>query len=238
MAKKQALTDCAHNRNFKPVLEVRKVTKKYGERLTALSDVSFELEKGEMAFLTGASGAGKSTLLRLIFREESPTSGEISLGPYNLADLPGSKIPDLRRHLGFVFQDFRLISERTAFENVALALEVTGKPSHRIRKRVDEVMKLAGVWQRRNSYPDQLSGGEAQRVALARALANEPLLLLADEPTGNLDMKNSRELFELFCRLNLQGATVIVATHQVAMASEFGKRILHLEDGVLKQDKK
>jgi len=220
------------------MLEVKGVTKRYGDRITALSDVSFELEKGDMAFLTGASGAGKSTLLRLIFREEFPTAGEISLGPYNLADLPNRRIPDLRRHLGFVFQDFRLISERTAFENVALSLEVTGKPSRQIRKRVHEVLKLAGVWQRRNSYPDQLSGGEAQRVALARALANEPLLLLADEPTGNLDMKNSRDLFELFCKLNLQGATVIVATHQVAMASEFGKRILHLEDGILKQDKK
>ncbi|UCC79935.1 MAG: cell division ATP-binding protein FtsE [Candidatus Zixiibacteriota bacterium] len=220
------------------MLEVKGVTKEYGGRITALSNVSFELEKGEMAFLTGASGAGKSTLLRLIFREEFPTSGEISLGPYNLAELPGNRIPDLRRHLGYVFQDFRLISERTAYENVALSLEVAGKSTRHIRKRVDEVMQQVGVWQRRKSYPRQLSGGEAQRVALARAIANEPLLLLADEPTGNLDMKNSRDLFELFCKLNLQGATVIVATHQVAMASEFGKRILHLEDGALKQDSK
>jgi cell division transport system ATP-binding protein len=218
------------------MLEIRGVTKKYGDRITALSDVTFELGKGEIAFLTGASGAGKSTLLRLISREEFPSSGEISLGPYNIAELPKNRIPEYRRHLGFVFQDFRLISERTAFENVALSLEVAGKSSRYIRKRVDEVMNLVGVWQRKNSYPHQLSGGEAQRVALARAIANEPLLLLADEPTGNLDMKNARDLFELFCKLNLQGATVIVATHQVSMASEFGKRMLHLEDGQLIQD--
>jgi cell division transport system ATP-binding protein len=232
------LTDCARERNFKTMLEVKGVTKSYGERLTALSNVSFELEKGEMAFLTGVSGAGKSTLLRLIFREELPTFGKINLGPYNLADLPKNKMPELRRHLGFVFQDFRLISERTAFENVALALEVTGTSYRGILKRVNEVMRLVGIWQRRNSYPGQLSGGEAQRVAMARAIANEPLLLLADEPTGNLDMKNARDLFELFCNINLQGATVIVATHQVSLASEFGKRILHLENGVLTQDKK
>jgi cell division transport system ATP-binding protein len=214
------LTDCARERNFKTMLEVKGVTKSYGERLTALSNVSFELEKGEMAFLTGVSGAGKSTLLRLIFREELPTFGKINLGPYNLADLPKNKMPELRRHLGFVFQDFRLISERTAFENVALALEVTGTSYRGILKRVNEVMRLV------------------QRVAMARAIANEPLLLLADEPTGNLDMKNARDLFELFCNINLQGATVIVATHQVSLASEFGKRILHLENGVLTQDKK
>ena len=218
------------------MLEIKDVSKQYGDRITALSNVSFRLEKGEMAFLTGASGAGKSTLLRLIFREEFPSSGEISLGPYNLLELPKGKIPDFRRHLGFVFQDFRLISERTAAENVALPLEVAGKSARHIRKRVDEIMSLVGIWQRRNSYPGQLSGGEAQRVALARAIANEPLLILADEPTGNLDMKNSRELFELFCKLNLHGATVIVATHQVDMASEFGKRVLHLDDGSLKRD--
>ncbi len=216
------------------MLKVNGVSKIYGERLAALSDVSFELEKGEMAFLTGASGAGKSTLLKLLFYEEKPSSGRINLGPYDLANLPKSSIPDLRRHVGFVFQDFRLISERTAAENVALALEVTGKPAKEIRKRVDDVMRMTGIWQRRNSYPGQLSGGEAQRVALARALANEPLLLLADEPTGNLDEKSSQTLFELFCQLNLQGATVMVATHQVSMAEKFGKRTLNLENGILK----
>jgi len=225
------LTDYVRRRNFMAMLEIKRVTKSYGNRLTALANVSFKLEKGEMAFL-------KSTLLRLIFREELPDSGEIILGPYNLAQLPKSKLPELRRHLGLVFQDFRLISERTAFENVALALEVTGTPYRKILKRVNEVMRDVGMWQRRNSFPGQLSGGEAQRVAMARAIANKPLLLLADEPTGNLDMKNARDLFELFCNLNLQGATVIVATHQVSLAAEFGKRILHLENGILSQDKK
>lgn len=218
------------------MLEVSNVSKTYGSKLTALSDVSFELEKGEMAFLTGVSGAGKSTLLRIIFHEESSSSGNITLGPYNLADLPKSNIPEFRRRIGFVFQDFRLIAERTAFENVALALEVCGRPSREIRRRVDEALRVVGIWQRRNSYPKQLSGGEAQRVAMARAVVNEPLLLIADEPTGNLDNKSSRELFQLFCDLNLQGATVIVATHQVNMASGFKKRMLHLENGMLQQD--
>jgi cell division transport system ATP-binding protein len=217
------------------MLEVKGVSRIYGGRLTALSDVTFELKKGEMAFLTGASGAGKSTLLRLIFRQEPPTSGGITLGPYDLADLPKSKIPEFRRRIGFVFQDFRLITERTAFENVALALEVCGRPSREIRRRADEALRVVGIWQRRNSYPRQLSGGEAQRVAMARAVVNEPLLIIADETTGNLDNKSSRELFQLFCDLNLQGATVIVATHQVSMASEFKKRIIHLENGILKR---
>lgn len=216
------------------MLRVSGVTKIYGDRLTALSDISLELKKGEMAFLTGASGAGKSTLLKLLFYEEKPTSGTINIGPYALANLPKSKIPDLRRHVGFVFQDFKLVSERTAFENVALALEVAGCHNKKIIKRTNEVMKLTGSWQRRNSYPGQLSGGEAQRVALARAIANEPLLLLADEPTGNLDEKSSQTLFELFCELNLQGTTVIVATHQVSMAERFGKKTFHLEQGILK----
>lgn len=218
------------------MLSVKDVSKYYGKRQAALSDISFELAKGEMVFLTGASGAGKSTLLRLLFHEEKPTSGAIVLGPFDMSDLPKSKIPLLRRHVGVVFQDFRLIPERTAAENVALALEVVGKPSAEIKKRADEMLKLTGIWQKRNNYPYQLSGGEAQRVALARAVINEPLLILADEPTGNLDEKNARALFDLFREINLRGATIIVATHQVSIAEEYGKRILRLIEGTLSGD--
>jgi len=215
------------------MLIVDDVSRYYGQRQAALSHISFTVEKGEMIFLTGSSGAGKSTLLRLMYLEEKPTSGNIKIGPYDLSRLNKRKIPILRRHVGVVFQDFRLIPERTAADNVALALEVVGKSRREIKYRTEEVLKQVGIWQKRHNYPHQLSGGEAQRTALARALANEPLVLLADEPTGNLDEQNSRDLLNLLCELNLQGATIIVATHQVPLAKEYGKRIIHLISGTL-----
>jgi cell division transport system ATP-binding protein len=220
------------------MLNVDDVSKLYGRNQAALSHVSFAVTKGEMIFLTGASGAGKSTLLRLIYREEKPNSGNITLGPFNLSHIAKRNIPILRRHVGVVFQDFRLIPERTAFENVALTLEVVGKSGNEIRKKADDILNQMGIWNKRNNYPHQLSGGEAQRVALARAVINEPLMLLADEPTGNLDEENSRSLLELLLNFNLCGSTIMVATHQVALAAEFGKRILHLDSGVLKGDGK
>lgn len=223
--------------NFKSMLSVRNVVKYYGRRQLVLDNISFELNKGDMAFLTGPSGAGKSTLLRLLFLEEKPTSGEIELGPFNLNSLPKDRIPYLRRHVGIVFQDFRLIPDRTASENVALAMEVVGKMGSEIRRKTDDILKLVGIWQKRNQYPHQLSGGEAQRVALARAVVNEPLVILADEPTGNLDDKNSIELFELFKKINIQGSTILIATHQVSLAKAYGRRILYLEDGALREER-
>jgi cell division transport system ATP-binding protein len=217
------------------MLIVNDVSRYYGQRQAALSHVTLNVEKGEMVFLTGASGAGKSTLMRLLYIEEKPTSGKIKIGPYDLSKLGKSKIPILRRHVGIVFQDFRLIPERTAADNVALALEVVGKSSREIKIRTEEVLKQVGIWQKRHNYPHQLSGGEAQRTALARAIANEPLVLLADEPTGNLDDQNSRDLVNLLCDLNLQGSTIIMATHQVSLAKEYGKRILHLISGTLEK---
>ncbi len=219
------------------MLSVRNVVKYYGRRQMVLDNISFELNKGDMAFLTGPSGAGKSTLLRLLFLEEKPTSGEIELGPFNLNSLPKDRIPYLRRHVGIVFQDFRLIPDRTASENVALAMEVVGKMGIEIRRKTDDILKLVGIWQKRNQYPHQLSGGEAQRVALARAVVNEPLVILADEPTGNLDDKNSIELFELFKKINIQGSTILIATHQVSLAKAYGRRILYLEDGALREER-
>jgi len=234
---KQHLTPNSASYNFKYMLSVKNVSKYYGRRQAVLSNITFELNKGDMAFLTGPSGAGKSTLLRLLFLEEKPTSGEIKLGPFDLNSLPKNRIPYLRRHVGVVFQDFRLIPDRTAAENVALAMEVVGKMGGKIRKKTDDILKLVGIWQKRNQYPHQLSGGEAQRVALARAVVNEPLVILADEPTGNLDDKNSIELFELFGKINIRGSTILIATHQVSLAKEYGRKILYLEDGALREER-
>jgi cell division transport system ATP-binding protein len=220
------------------MLTVEHVSKNYGQRQAALADVSFRVNKGEMIFLTGSSGAGKSTLLRLIYLEEKPTSGNITLGHFHINRLSKKQIPFLRRHIGIVFQDFRLIPERTAAENVALALEVVGKKGREIRRKTDEALKLVGIWSKRNNYPRQLSGGEAQRTALARAMVNEPLALLADEPTGNLDEQNSHDLLALLKEINLRGSTIIVATHQMGLAREFGGRILHLVSGSLMSDEK
>ncbi len=234
---KQRLTPDSASCNFKSMLSVKNVTKYYGPRQPVLSKITFELKKGDMAFLTGPSGAGKSTLLRLLFLEEKPTRGEIKLGPFDLNSLPKKRIPYLRRHVGVVFQDFRLIPDRTAAENVALAMEVVGRAGGEIRKKTDDILKLVGIWQKRNQYPHQLSGGEAQRVALARAVVNEPLVILADEPTGNLDDRNSIELFELFRKINIRGSTILIATHQVSLAREYGRNILYLENGALREKK-
>jgi cell division transport system ATP-binding protein len=212
------------------------VSKFYGQRQAALSDISFRIDKGEMVFLTGASGAGKSTLLRLLYLEEKPSAGRILLDRFDLSRISKRKIPFLRRHVGVIFQDFRLIPERTAAENVALTLEVLGKSRREIRRKTDEALNLVGLLGKRNNYPYQLSGGEAQRVSVARAVVNEPLVLLADEPTGNLDEQNSRELLELLSEINMRGATTIVATHQVQLTTKFTKRTLHLVSGTLEKE--
>jgi cell division transport system ATP-binding protein len=217
------------------MLQVDGVSKYYGQRQAALADITFRVDKGEMVFLTGASGAGKSTLLRLFYLEEKPSTGQIILGHFDLSHIRKRQIPILRRHVGVIFQDFRLIPERTAAENVALALEVVGKSRREIRRKTDEALNLVGIWQKRNSYPNQLSGGEAQRVSVARAMVNEPLVLLADEPTGNLDENNSRELLELLSELNVRGATIVVATHQVQLTQKYKKRTLHLISGRLEK---
>ncbi len=217
------------------MLSVEGVSKYYGQRQAALSDITFRVDKGEMVFLTGASGAGKSTLLRMLYLEEKPSAGKITLGQFDLSRIKKRQIPILRRHVGVIFQDFRLIPERTAVENVALALEVVGKSRREIIRRSDDALKMVGIWQKRNNYLQQLSGGEAQRVSIARAMVNEPLVLLADEPTGNLDEQNSQEILELLNELNIRGATIIVATHQVGLTKKYGKRTLNLVSGTLER---
>lgn len=208
----------------------------YGNSLPVLRDASMRLSKGEMAFLVGPSGAGKSTLIKMIYLEERPDSGDIQLGSFTLSKIKDKQIPQIRRSLGVVFQDFKLIPERTAWENIALALEVVGKSKRHIASRVTDLLRLVGLSHRKNNYPDQLSGGECQRVAIARALANEPLLLLADEPTGNLDSDNSQALLELLQKINVQGCSILMATHNIGLIENLPYRKLYLSDGVIREE--
>jgi len=207
--------------------------KQYGRDNTALSDVTLEIDKGEFVFLTGPSGAGKTTFLKLIFREETPSQGQILVNGRNVSAIPESKIPFLRRDIGVVFQDFKLLRRKTVFENVAFVLRLMGIPKHERKRRAFQILKQVGLYHKMNSYPLQLSGGEQQRVAIARALINEPVLLLADEPTGNLDPELALEIMSLFQEINARGTTVLVATHDREMIARLGKRVILLEKGRL-----
>jgi cell division transport system ATP-binding protein len=219
------------------MLIIRNLSKSYKTGEPILRDVTFELNRGEMGVLTGPSGAGKSTILKMIYREEHPDAGEIKLDQYNVTKIKPYQIPKLRRHLGVVFQDFKLLPERTAWDNVALALEVAGKSGREISSRVTELFRLVGLLHRSGNYPNQLSGGECQRVAIARALANHPLLLLADEPTGNLDRENAQSLLDLIKEINIQGCSILMATHNVDLLAALPYRKLYLENGAITERK-
>jgi cell division transport system ATP-binding protein len=208
----------------------------YRGEVQALSDVSFTIHPREFCFVTGSSGAGKSTLLKLIIREDGPTAGQIVVNGRNLAGLTRRQMPFFRRRLGVVFQDFRLIPTRTVYENVALLLTLQGVPSKERKRRAFEALRWVGLQNRMTAYPEQLSGGEQQRVAIARALINRPAILLADEPTGNLDPELAREILNLFREVNAAGTTVLVATHDRQLIAEFGGRVLLLEKGRLIDD--
>ena len=197
----------------------------------ALRDLNVTIEKGEFAFLTGPSGAGKSTLLRLLLLEERPSEGEIIVGGRNLSSLSRDEVQAYRRTVGFVFQDFKLIATKTVFENVSFALRVLGQPIEQQRRRTYQVLKWVGLQHRLNALPEELSGGEQQRVAIARALVNEPHLVLADEPTGNLDPDLSLEIMNLFRDINARGTTVLVATHDRELIKWVGRRVIQLEHG-------
>lgn len=197
------------------MIKLISVTKEYARSGAALRNVSFHIRKGEFAFLTGHSGAGKSTILRLLHMAELPTEGEVRVSGFSSARIRSRDIPQLRRKLGFVFQDFRLLRDRTAEDNVAFALEVTGVKPGSIAPRVNRLLAQVGLAHKARAFPDQLSGGERQRVAIARALANDPLVLLADEPTGNLDEWSARGVFDLFREINSMGMTVLMATHDL-----------------------
>jgi cell division transport system ATP-binding protein len=202
----------------------------------ALDDVSLEITKGEFAFLVGASGSGKSTFLRLVLREDRPTSGGVFVAGKDLSRMPNWKVPHLRRQIGAVFQDFRLLPNKTVYQNVAFALQVIGRPSAHIRKVVPEVIDLVGLAGKEARYPDELSGGEQQRVAVARAFVNRPMILIADEPTGNLDPATSVGIMRLLDRINRTGTTVVMATHDAAVVDQMRKRVIELENGQIVRD--
>ena len=213
------------------------VTKLYpSQTRPAVDDITLEIEKGEFVFLVGASGSGKSTLLRLMLREERPTAGSVHVLGKDLNRLSSWKVPALRRQMGTVFQDFRLLPNKSVFENVAFALEVIGKPRHTIAQVVPEVLELVGLAGKETRRPDELSGGEQQRVAIARAFANRPMLLIADEPTGNLDPSTSVGIMRLLDRINRTGTTVVMATHDAAIVDQMRKRVIELEGGNLVRD--
>jgi cell division transport system ATP-binding protein len=214
------------------------VTKIYEPDVSALSDVTFVIEKGEFVFVVGASGSGKSTIVRLILKELEPTRGRIIVGGRDLARLRRSKVPLLRRNVGCVFQDFKLLPSRTASENVAYALKVQGESNVAIRRKVPEVMNMVGLAHKMNSYPDELSGGEQQRVSIARAFVNHPPLLVCDEPTGNLDPDTSVGIMQLLYRINRAGTTILMVTHDREMVDKMRRRVIGLEDGRLARDER
>jgi cell division transport system ATP-binding protein len=214
------------------------VTKIYEPDVTALREVSFVIEKGEFVFVVGASGSGKSTIVRLILKELEPSRGRIIVGGRDLTRLRRSKVPLLRRNVGCVFQDFKLLPSRTAAENVAYALKVQGESKASIRGKVPEVLNLVGLAHKMNSYPDELSGGEQQRVSIARAFVNHPPLLVCDEPTGNLDPDTSVGIMQLLYRINRSGTTILMVTHDREMVDKMRRRVIALEDGRLARDER
>ena len=218
------------------ILRLSKVTKEYPRSGVALRDISFELAKGEFVFLAGHSGAGKSTLLKLVSMAERPTSGEVKVSGYSSATLRARELPKLRRRLGIVFQDFRLLPDRSAEANIAFALEVTGAPHASIGPKVSRLLTQVGLASHATAMPHELSGGEQQRVAIARALANDPFVLLADEPTGNLDDRATRGIFQLLREINASGTAVLMATHDVTLIEWSGLRFLELDKGSLAYD--
>jgi len=215
------------------VIRLYRVGKSYPGGVVALRDVDFEVERGEFVFVTGPSGAGKTTLLRLLLRQEMPTSGQIVVHGRNVGELPASKVPDLRRTIGVVFQDFKLIDRKTALENVAYVLNVAGVPRADRRRRAYNALRSVGLNHRLSAYPPTLSGGEKQRVAIARAVVNEPALLLADEPTGNLDPDLAVEIMRLFREINARGTTVVVATHDRELIARMQRRVVVLARGAV-----
>jgi cell division transport system ATP-binding protein len=224
-------------KNDRSVVGVYHVSKKYGDQL-ALDDVSITVANGEFVFLVGPSGAGKSTLLRMILMEEQPTDGQVVVSSYVSTQVKRKDIPHLRRKIGVIFQDFKLLDDRDVFENVAIAMRVCGAKSFEIKRKVTSVVNQVGLFHKRKDLPHKLSGGEQQRVAIARALVNSPAVLLADEPTGNLDPVVTEEILRLLFKINSSGTAVLMATHDHELVKNFGLRVIHLCDGKLQEDSK
>ena len=219
------------------MIRFQQVTKRYQQQVEpALRDITVNIEAGEFVFLVGPSGSGKSTFLRLILREDKATAGQVLVGGQDVAALSRWRVPKLRRRIGVVFQDFRLLPKKSVFENVAFALEVLGRPRSYIRAAVPETLELVGLADKANRRPDELSGGEQQRVAIARAFVNKPPLLIADEPTGNLDPSTSVGIMRLLDRINRTGTTVLMATHDAAIVDQMRKRVVELDGGRVVRD--
>src|SRR5947209_908960 len=218
------------------IIEFNSIAKRYSSGDIGLDGVSFEIGRGEFVFLVGATGSGKSTVIRLLIKEVDPTEGAIRVAGHDLSEIPRKRIPFYRRNIGVVFQDFKLLPSRTVHDNVAYALQVTGGTRREIRDKVPDILRLTGLSTKLHNYPDQLSGGEQQRVSIARAFVNHPPLLLADEPTGNLDPETSIDIMRLLYRINRTGTTVLVATHDQAMVDKMRRRVLELSRGRIVRD--
>lgn len=218
------------------MIELINVSKNYPNGIDALRDINLTIGKEEFVFLVGSSGAGKTTLLKLLYREEKPTTGKVVVDRVNVVDLDSKQVPYLRRNIGVVFQDFKLLPKRTVYENVAFALRVTGAPRSTIRRKAMQSLELVGMLRRVNSFPDELSGGEKQRACIARAIVNNPPILLADEPTGNLDPTTSWDILQLLDKINKRNTTVVVATHNKSIVDEMKRRVVELEGGRLVRD--
>ena len=212
------------------------ISKTYPSGAVALRNVDIHIKPGEFVFVVGPSGAGKSTFIKMLFREVEPTTGKLFVDGVDVMSLKPAEIPFLRRQLGIIFQDYRLLNDRTVYENVAFAMEVIEAPSNQIEKRVNQVLDLVGLRSRAKDHPGELSGGEQQRVAIARAIVNDPLLVIADEPTGNLDPETSMEIMNIFSQINNNGTTIIMATHDKTMVDFMQKRVIAIEDGYIVRD--
>ena len=218
------------------LITINNVTKRFKNGTVALNDISLEIGKGEFVFVIGPTGCGKSTLIKMLYREEKPTSGEVFVGGVNVAKLRNRKVYKIRRKMGVVFQDFKLLEKLTVYENVAFALEIFGLKSDEIHKKVLKALDLVNLKGKAKNYPDELSGGEKQRVAIARAIVNGPKLLICDEPTGNLDEETSMEIMEVLKNVNEIGTTIIMVTHDTHIVEKMKKRVIELESGQIKKD--
>ncbi len=219
------------------MIKVEKVTKIYDNGATAINNISLNINKGEFVFIIGSSGSGKSTFMKMLLKEVEPTKGKIIIDGMNIGEIKRKEIPFLRRKMGVVFQDFRLLPSKTVFENIAFALQVTEAPPKAIRRNVPAILAMVGLTHKAKVYPNELSGGEQQRVALARAIINKPPILLADEPTGNLDPETAWEIMELLKEINARGTTVVIATHARDIVDEMKKRVITIQKGVILSDK-
>lgn len=218
------------------MIEFSKVSKEYKNQVKALSNINLEIAKGEFVFLVGSSGAGKSTIIKLLLKEEDPTEGKITLNNKDITHVRNRRVPFIRRNIGVVFQDFRLLPNKTVYENVAFAMEIVGEHPKEIRRRVPMVLSMVNLSRKSSNYPDQLSGGERQRVSIARAIVNNPPVLIADEPTGNLDPDTAWEIMRVLLDINRRGTTILMATHAKEIVNSMKRRVIEIDEGKLVRD--